>query len=85
LEMAGGAVTQTDTFVLAISNNYKLGLVSGPLPLSGAINPKTGQITLTVGSKANKFTGAGVILPNATNGGGAFTTHTNSGALFLTQ
>ncbi len=83
LEMANGAVTQSNAFVITVSNNYKIGEISGPLPLSGTLNPKTGQLQLVIGSKADKQTANGAVLLNGTNGGGFFTTKTNTGAVIL--
>jgi hypothetical protein len=84
LEMTNGVTTQTNTFVITVSNNYKLGEVSGPVPLSGSINPKTGLLTVTLGNGPSKQTGYGVVLPNATNtSGGYFVTKTNAGAIIL--
>jgi hypothetical protein len=68
---------------VTVSNNYKLGDVSGPTPLNGCINPKTGLLKVTIGSGANKWTCCGTILLNATNGGGYFVTKTNAGAVKL--
>jgi len=70
-------------FAVMISNNYKLGKVSGPAPLSGSINPKTGLLKVTIGSGANKTNGYGAILLDGTNGGGYFLTKTNAGAVIL--
>jgi hypothetical protein len=68
---------------VTISNNCKLGEVSGPTPLSGCINLKTGLLTVTIGSGASKVTGHGAILLNETNGGGYFLTKTNARAVIL--
>jgi hypothetical protein len=70
-------------FTVTISNNFKLGEVSGPTPLSGSINSKTGLLKVTIGSGANKTTGYGAILLNETNGAGYFLTKTNAGAFIL--
>jgi hypothetical protein len=51
--------------------------------VSGTINPNTGLLTMTIGNGATKVTGHGVILLNATNGGGYFLTKTNSQAFKL--
>ena len=51
--------------------------------VSGTINPKTGLLTVTIGSGANKITGHGAILLNATNGGGYYLTKTNAQAITL--
>jgi hypothetical protein len=70
-------------FTVTISNNFKLGEVSGPTPLKGSINPKTGLLKVIVGSGATETTGYGAVLLNATNGGGYFLTKTNAGAIIL--
>ena len=71
-------------FTVTISNNFKLGEVSGPAPLSGCcINPKTGLLKVTIGSGANKLTGCGAISLNQTNGAGYFLTKTNAQAIKL--
>ena len=73
-----------DEFTVTISNNFKLGEVSGPAPLSGCcINPKTGLLKVTIGSGASRTTGYGAILLNETNGAGYFLTKTNAGAIIL--
>jgi sugar lactone lactonase YvrE len=82
-EMSDGAVIGTNDFTITISNNYKLGMQSGPTNLSGSLNPKTGLLTVTIGSGASKSTGYGVLLPNGTNGGGFFLDKTNAGAIIL--
>ena len=56
----------------------KAEAVSGSMPLSGSINLKTGLLTVTLGNGADKTTGYGVILLNATNGGGYLLTKTNA-------
>ena len=58
------------------------GKVTGK-SLSGVIQLKTGRLTVTIGSGASKVTGHGVILLNATKGGGYFLTKTNAGAIIL--
>jgi hypothetical protein len=68
-------------FAITVSNNFKLGEVSGPTNLSGSINPKTGLLTVTIGKGTNKLTGQGAVLLNATNGGGYFLTKTNAQAV----
>ena len=83
LEMSNSTTLQTNNFVMSIGSNFKLGQVSGPTNLSGTINPKTGLLTVTIGSGASKQTGYGVILPNGTNGGGYLLTRTNAGAIIL--
>jgi hypothetical protein len=71
-------------FAVMISNNFELGEVSGPMPISGCcINPKTGLLKVTIGSGATKLTGCGAILLNETKGAGYFLTKTNAGAFIL--
>lgn len=63
------------------------GMISGipqRVKVSGAIAPKTGLITVTIGSGATKVTGHGVML-NATNGGGYIATKTASEVILLTH
>jgi hypothetical protein len=83
VDMTEGAAPQTNTYVLTISNNYQLGAVSGSNELSGSINPKTGQLTLSIGSGESMINGHGAVLLNSTNGGGYFSTNTVSGAILL--
>jgi hypothetical protein len=52
---------------------------------SVTIAPKTGLLTVTIGSGTSKVTGHGVILFNTTNGAGYFLTKTNAGAVILDQ
>ncbi len=70
-------------FTVTISNNFKLGEVSGPMPLSGSINPKTGLLKVSIGSGESKVTGCGAVLLDETNGGGYFLTKTNAQAIKL--
>ncbi len=70
-------------FDVTISNDFKLGEVSGPTPLSGSINPKTGLLEVVIGSGSEKTIGYGAILLNVTNGGGYFLTKSNAGAIEL--
>jgi hypothetical protein len=84
-EMVDGLTTLTNEYVVTVSNNFRLGEVSGPTLLSGSINPKTGLLTVTFTSGKSKITGTGAILLNATNGGGYFLTRTNSGSIILGQ
>jgi len=58
------------------------GKVTGP-SVSGTINPRTGLLTVTIGSGASRVTGHGAILLNATTGGGYFLTKTNAQAIEL--
>ncbi len=83
VEMTNGVATATNVFSLTISNNFRLG-GQGPEALGGTLNGKTGLLTVTLGSGANKQTGYAVILPDTTNAsGGYFVTRTNSGAILL--
>jgi hypothetical protein len=83
VEMAEGAAPQTNTYALTVGNNYQLGVASGPTGLNGSINPKTGQLTLILGSGAGMITAHGAVLLNTTNGGGYFSTNTVYGAILL--
>jgi hypothetical protein len=47
------------------------------------IAPKTGALTITIGSGASRVTGHGVVLLNGTNGACYFLTKTNTGAILL--
>jgi hypothetical protein len=71
-------------FTLTIDNNFALGEVSDPKLLSGSINPKTGLLTVTIGSGASALSGHGAILLNSTSGGGYFLAQTNAQAMKLT-
>jgi hypothetical protein len=51
----------------------------------GTINPRNGELTVTVASGGNKVTGHGAIVLNATNGAGYILTKTNSEAFILSQ
>ncbi|MGP8200630.1 MAG: choice-of-anchor tandem repeat GloVer-containing protein [Limisphaerales bacterium] len=70
-------------FTITISNNCKLGEISGAMPVSGCINLKTGLLKVTIGSGAGKTNGYGAILLNATNGGGFFVNKASGGAVLL--
>ena len=70
-------------FTLMIANNFTLSEVSDPKLLSGSINPKTGLLTVTIGSGAASLTGHGAILLNSTSGGGYFLAPTNAQAMKL--
>jgi hypothetical protein len=75
--------TETNEFNLTISNNLKLGGASGSTDLNGSINLETGLLTVTIGQGAGKTTGYGVIVLNATNGGGYILGKTNAQAIKL--
>lgn len=82
IEFSAGVPPNTISFALTISNDFRLGGESPEaLALGGSINPKTGLLTVTVGSGANKQTGYAVILLNETNGGGYFLTKSNAQAI----
>ena len=81
IEFTNGIVVATSAFVLTFNTSYKLGEASGPIPLSGAINPKTGQLTVSFGSGAARQTGYAALLLNSTNNGGYFISKTSSGLL----
>jgi len=72
-------------FTLTISTNFALSEVSDPKLLSGSINPKTGLLTVTIGSGSAALTGHGAILLNSTSGGGYFLAPTNAQAIKLEQ
>jgi alpha-tubulin suppressor-like RCC1 family protein len=78
-----GVITQTNAYVIAISNNYKIGLVSGPTALSGTLNPKTGQLSLILGTGEARQTATGVVLLDTTNGGGYLLNKTTAAAIKL--
>jgi uncharacterized repeat protein (TIGR02543 family) len=66
---------------VSITDSGKVTGTAG-IPVSGSITPKTGLVTLTIGSGDIKETGHGALL-NATNGGGYFLTKTNAQAIKL--
>jgi hypothetical protein len=76
--------TINDTNVLAnmAVTTTAAGKVNGPLVI-GAINLKTGQFKVTVGSGANKTNGCGAILLSEGAGGGYFLTKTNAQSIQL--
>jgi len=75
--------TNVMNFAVTISSNFKLGEVSGPESLSGCLNPKTGLLTVTLGSGANKTSCYGAVLLNSYFGGGYFLGKTNAGMIML--
>ena len=85
VDITGNTFVQTNDFTITITNStLDFGRSTGPaIPLRGSIAPKTGLLKLTIASGASKITGYGVILLNATNGGGYFVTKTNAGAVLL--
>ncbi len=83
VEMTNGVPTATNAFAITVSNNFKIGAVSGPLPLNGTINPKTGLVTVSIGAGAEKQTASGALLLSASNSSGYFVTKTNAGAILL--
>jgi uncharacterized repeat protein (TIGR02543 family) len=62
-------------------NVNSLGKITGT-SVQGTIAPKTGLVTVTVGSGANKVTGHGVML-NTSEGGGYYLTKTNNAQAIL--
>jgi hypothetical protein len=76
-----------DLFDFGVSfsgKNLTLSKVSGTGVVTGSINPKTGLLKVTFGSKPAKTTnGFGAILQNAAFGGGYFLTLTNGEAVEL--
>ncbi len=79
-------ITDTNTVITNIAVNITTAgkmTETGTKTVIGSINPKTGLLTVTIGSGASKVTGHGAILLNATNGGGYFLTKTNAGAVIL--
>ena len=79
-------ITDTNTVITNIAVNVTAAgkmTETGTKTVIGSINPKTGLLTVTIGSGASKVTGHGAILLNETNGGGYFLTKTNAGAVIL--
>lgn len=85
LETNGSGALVTNAFTLNITNGtYKFGQASGPaVSLAGSIDAKTGLLTITTGTGAAKVSGKGVVILNATNGGGYILTRTNAQAILL--
>ncbi len=83
LEPTHGATIETNSFEIAIGNNFKLGKLSGPAKLSGSLASKTGLLRVTNVSGSVKVTGQGVVLLNTTNGGGYILTKANAQAIQL--
>ena len=79
-------ITDTNTVITNIAVNVTAAgkmTETGTKTVIGSITPKTGLLTVTIGSGASKETGRGAILLNAANGGGYFLTKTNAGAVIL--
>jgi hypothetical protein len=87
LEISGGNLSSSLNFNVALSNNNTLAKL--PLDLTnsliGAVNSKSGFLTVTFGNGLGKDTtrGKGALLQNATNAGGFFLGKTNAGAILL--
>lgn len=75
-------INDTNALTNIAINVSDTGAVAGR-SVSGAINSKTGLVTVTIGSGASEVTGYGAILLNETNGGGYFLTSTNAEAITL--
>ncbi len=75
--------TDRSNFDVAISGKFNVSKRSGSGSVSGSLNPKTGLLTVNIGSGTKELTGRGVILLNATNGGGFVLTKTNAEAIQL--
>ena len=84
-QTTGNATVVSNTFTITITNRtLNFGKATGPATaLTGTIAAKTGLVKATIGSGRFKATGYGVVLLNATNGGGYFLTATNTGAIEL--
>ena len=76
-----GVINGSNGVNMAVSTSAA-GSVSGT-SVSGAINPKTGQFTVTFGSGKSVTTGHGAILLNSNIGGGYILTKTNAQAIQL--
>jgi hypothetical protein len=76
LETTGGS----NTPILVTTTTA--GKINGTA-VSGAINLKTGLLTVTIGSGPAKTNGYGAVLLNVNNGGGYFLTKTNAQAITL--
>jgi uncharacterized repeat protein (TIGR02543 family) len=72
------SILDTDIPITVVSDK-----VSGT-SVNGAVTPRTGLFTVTIGSGPARITGHGAILLNAGYGGGYFVTKTNAGAINLT-
>jgi hypothetical protein len=88
LQISGGNLAGPLNFSVAVGAGNTLiklpSSVSGN-SLAGAINRKTGLLTVTFGAGQGQATntGTGVVLQNVTNAAGAFLGTTNSGAITL--
>jgi len=63
--------------------NNKLGESAGSVNVTGSLNPKTGLLKTSFNNGLGRTNGFGVILQNASYGGGYFLTPTNSEAFEL--
>jgi hypothetical protein len=86
LEIHGGGLPSNLNFSVSISSNNAL-LKQSNFPtnsLTGSINAKNGQLTVTfAGGVGTKTTGTGAVLQNVTEAGGFFLQKTNAGLIFL--
>jgi len=71
-------------FAITIGSGiYDWGLLTGLTNLTGAIDPRTGLVTLTIGAKMAETNGYGVVLLNTSEVRGFFLAKTNAGAIEL--
>jgi hypothetical protein len=85
IEIAQGVSTQTNAFTFSVGNNGVISEVSGPLPLKGAINPRTGEFNVILGTGPEAWSGHGALLQNTGGGAGYFISRTNAGSIYLTR
>jgi hypothetical protein len=87
LDFSGGNLQAPVSFAVTVTSNNALVKLPGSSanPLTGSINPKTGQFTVKFGGDAANAnnTGTGVVLQGTTNGGGFFLGATNAGSIIL--
>jgi len=86
LEIIGGGLASNLIFDVSVSASNTLVKLGGATnTLTGQINPKTGQLTVTFGNGAGTATttGTGVALQNANSAVGFFVGKTNSGLILL--
>jgi hypothetical protein len=72
-------------FTIFINPEYKISQASGDTRITGSIDPKTGQVKLTVGSGASAVSGQGALLLDSASVGGFFKTKSNAGAIEITK
>jgi hypothetical protein len=75
--------TKISDYDITISGKFKIGQTSGSTNVSGSLAPKTGLLTVTIGSGSNEVKGYGAILLNATNAGGYGLSKTKAEAIHL--